>query len=48
MGIYLNPGTNLFLEARAGKIYVDKSLFISSLNGGSWHSAEVCLYQPST
>lgn len=32
VGIYLNPGANLFLEARAGKIYVDKSLLISRLN----------------
>ena len=32
MGIYLNPGANLLLEAKRDEIYVDKSALIEELN----------------
>ena len=32
MGIYLNPGADLFLEARRSKIYVDKTAMLSELS----------------
>ena len=32
MGIYLNPGINLFLEALNGKIYVDKTAMVAETN----------------
>ena len=38
MGVYLNPGADLFLEARRDEIYVDKS---------AREIAEICLCEPS-
>ncbi|MBQ7652458.1 MAG: AAA family ATPase, partial [Victivallales bacterium] len=32
MGVYLNPGSNLFKEALNGKIYVDKTTMIAETN----------------
>ena len=40
MGVYLNPGADLFLEARRDEIYVDKSALIGEI-------AEICLCEPS-
>ena len=47
MGIYLNPGADLFLEARRDEIYVDKSALIEELNKVYGKSRKyVCVSRP--
>ena len=47
MGIYLNPGADLFLEAKRDEIYVDKSALIEELNKVYGKSRKyVCVSRP--
>ena len=47
MGVYLNPGADLFLEARRDEIYVDKSALIEELNKVYGKSRKyVCVSRP--
>lgn len=47
MGIYLNPGNDVFAKITRQPIYVDKSGIISSLNGIMEHGNEyVCVSRP--
>ena len=44
MGIYLNRGNELFLQAVNSEIYVDKSELISYTNRILRNAAEICMY----
>ena len=47
MGIYLNPGADLLLEAKRDEIYVDKSALIEELNKVYGKSRKyVCVSRP--
>ena len=47
MGIYLNPGADLFLEAKRDEIYVDKSALIEEINKVYGKSRKyVCVSRP--
>ena len=47
MGIYLNPGAELLLEAKRDEIYVDKSALIEELNKVYGKSRKyVCVSRP--
>ena len=47
MGVYLNPGEDLFLEAKTDEIYVDKSAIIEKLNSSYGKQRKyICVSRP--
>ena len=47
MGIYLNPGNELFKQAANSKIYVDKSMLIDATNSLlNTSDTHICISRP--
>lgn len=47
MGVYLNPGTEMFSESLRSEIYIDKTGLIACSNKSVGHQEEICLRVPS-